>query len=438
MFQIQKRPVLAMSCALLLACLLPSRAAAQSTDGYHSIQIIPVVVDSASFVQRFNFQNNNGSDITLTPRYYPGVGTSQATPITCPDLLVPANGEKVVSSLRTMCPALTAGTQFGFLHLSHANGTGYLTYSAFSRVSNIAGAGFTVEGFPASTFSSATSVVTGIRRLAASGGAPAFQTNCFLANMPVFAAISPVDTPVHYVIRNSAGTQIGSGDVTLSPGKLVRLLDVFTAGGVAAGDQNDAMITFTENGPSEPGLINFCTVQDNTSFGADFRIAKGASSALPSFANPNQVAGPKDVITARDTLTDGSFFGPAFSIPAGAYNNMHVVGYHSPDYVQCEIINPNTGLVAAPSYGLEIRATDGQGNTGGGGNNSVVVPDPGQGDVLYVGDKDDNEANGYVFLQVESNGQNTGSSRPYKLRCRSGSGITLPFLVRNQQAGTEF
>ena len=437
MFQNRIRLCLASTCSFVLACLLPCSAVAQSTDGYHAIQIIPVVVDSASFVQRFNFQNNNGSDITLTPRYYPGVGTSQATPITCPDLLVPANGEKVVTSLRTLCPALASGTQFGFLHLSHATGTGYLTYSAFSRVSNIAGAGFTVEGFPASTFSSATTVVTGIRRLAASGGAPAFQTNCFLANMPVFNT-PLVDTPVHYVIRNSAGTQIGSGDVTLSPGKLVRLLDIFTAGGVAAGDQNDAMITFTENGPNEPALINFCTVQDNTSFGADFRIAKGATTSLPPFANPNQAPGPKDILVAREILVDGAIIGTPFTIPAGAYNNVHVIGYHAPDYVQCEIINPNTGLVAATSYGLEIRAMDASGNTGAGGNNSVVVPDPGQGDVLYTSDKDDNDANGYTFLQVESNGQNTGSARPYKLHCRSGSGTTIPFITRYQVSGTQF
>ena len=435
MFRIRSFAQLAGAC--LFAGLFASGVAAQSTDGYHSVQIIPVVVDSGSFVQRFNFQNNNGSDITLTPRFYPAVGATQLTPLTCPNLAVPANGETVVTSLRALCPALGVGSQFGFVHLSHATGTGYLTYSVFSRVSNIAGAGFTVEGFPASTFSSATSVVTGIRRLAASGGAPSFQTNCFMANMPVFD-IPSVDTPVHYVIRNSAGAQIGSGDVSLAPGKMVRLSDVFLVGGVPAGDQNDAMITFTENGPNEPALINFCTVQDNTSFGADFRIAKGATTTLPPFVNPNQAVGPKDILVARDMLVDGAIIGTPFTIPAGAFNNVHVIGYHAPDYVQCEIINPNTGLVAATSYGLEIRAMDAGGNTGAGGNNSVVVPDPGQGDVLATGDKDDNDANGYTFLQVESNGQNTGSARPYKLRCRSGSGMTVPFIVRYQVSGTQF
>ncbi len=437
MLQHRIRYLVRFAAACLLAGLVPLAASAQSTDGYHSVQIIPVVVDSGSFVQRFNFQNNNGSDITLTPRFYPGNGATQLTPIVCPNILVPANGEAVVTSLRTLCPALGVGSQFGFLYLSHATGTGYLTYSAFSRVSNIAGAGFTVEGFPGSTFSSATSVVTGIRRLAASGNAPAYQTNCFLANMPVFGN-SPIDTPVHYVIRNSAGAQIGSGDVTLSPGKLVRLLDIFAAGAVAPGDQDDAMITFVENGPAEPGLITFCTVQDNTSFGADFRIAKAARAVLPAFANPNPVAGPEDILAARDIVFDGVDVGTPFTIPAGAFNNLHVIGYHASDYVQCEIINPNTGLVAAASYGLEIRATDPGGATNAGGNNSVVVPDPGQGDSLFTGNRDDNEANGYTFLQVESNGQNTGSARPYKLRCRSGSGMTLPFITRYQVSGTQF
>ena len=32
-------------------------ALAQSTDGYHAVQVFPIVVDSASFAQRFHFRS---------------------------------------------------------------------------------------------------------------------------------------------------------------------------------------------------------------------------------------------------------------------------------------------------------------------------------------------------------------------------------------------
>jgi hypothetical protein len=335
-----------------------------------------------------------------------------------------------------MCPALGAGSQFGFLHLSHVGSPGSATYSAFSRVSNIAGSGFTVEGFPASTFTSATTVVTGIRRLAASGGAPAFQTNCFLANMPLFDG-SHADTQVDYVIRNSAGTQIGNGSVVLAPGALVRLLDVFAAGNVAAGDQNDAMITFTEMGASDPALMSFCTVQDNTSFGADFRVAKAAKAQQVGAIGFAPLSGPQDIFAPRDMMVGNDGIRD-FTIPPGGYNNVHVISYHSNDYGQCELINGNTNQPAVAAYGLEIRAMDAGGVTTAGGNDSVVVPDPSKGNTLYFGDKDDSPANGRVLLQVESNGQNVFASRPYKLRCRSGSGMSIPCIVKYQQATLDF
>ena len=51
--------------AAMLACAAP--VAAQSTDGYHSLQVFPVVVDTASFAQQFNF---------TTPNLFPGVSIS--------------------------------------------------------------------------------------------------------------------------------------------------------------------------------------------------------------------------------------------------------------------------------------------------------------------------------------------------------------------------
>ena len=57
--------------SLFLGLGLSGGALAQTTDGYHSIQIFPVVVDTASFAQRFKLRNPNTSSITITPRFYP-------------------------------------------------------------------------------------------------------------------------------------------------------------------------------------------------------------------------------------------------------------------------------------------------------------------------------------------------------------------------------
>jgi hypothetical protein len=422
----------AIAAFLIVGSAVALPAAAQSTDGYSAIQVFPVVVDTASFVQRFNFHNNNGIVISLTPKYFPANGTT-ATPITCPSVSLPPGSSTVVSSLRTLCPALPAGSQFGFMTM-YQDSPGFLTYAAFSRVSNIQGAGFTVEGFPASTFTAARSIVNGIRRLAASGSSPAFQTNCFIGNMNEEDNDSPA-APINYTIANSAGTFIGGGTLNLLPGKMERLLDVFAAGGVPAGDQNDARLIVDETSPDEPGLISFCTVQDNTSFNADFRISKQAIATLPGMPT---VRGAQDIFVGRDILVAADVLDRPFSIPAGAFHNTHVFYLHQPDMGQCEIIDPNTNVVALPSYGLEIRAVK-DGSTAAGGNDSVVIPDPAQGDSLYFGDKINGyQANMRVAIEVGSNGQNTAAARPYKLHCRTGSGSNLLDVIEYQVPGTTF
>jgi len=80
------------------------------------------------------------------------------------------------------------------------------------------------------------------------------------------------------------------------------------------------------------------------------------------------------------------------------------------------------------------------GETAAGGNNSVVVPDPAQGDGNgYLGDKNDGwQANFRVAIEVGSNGQNAAMERPYKLRCMSGSGFNLLDLIEYQVPGTTF
>ena len=300
-------------------------------------------------------------------------------------------------------------------------------------MANPQGNGFSVEAFPAHTFTSADSVINGLRRRAASGPNPAFQTNCFIGNLNEVTASGPSTTPVEYTLYNSASTVIGSGTVNLAPGAYVRLLDVFAAGGAALGDYDDAQMKVVELNNNvdlgEPGIISFCTVQDNTSFGADFRIAK-QEVGNGGMAYPGDSLGAQDNHVARETLVDADAVGRAFEIGTGASANTHVIYFRHPDYVQCEVINPSTGLRAVAGYGLEIRLLDPDGVVVAGGDNITGWSD------VFLGDKTERNggANPRYTVEVEDSQVNTGAVRAYKLHCRSGSGHTLGDLIRYKES----
>src|SRR5918993_3904686 len=168
---------LGVATCLSLGGVLPT-AQAQSTDGYHAIQVFPLVVDTASFTQRFHFQGTNPWDYwTMSAVFYPARGTAQAGPLICQSFLPSATGETSFASLRALCPGLAPGSAFGTLVLHSVEGG---LFAGTSRVSNPLGMGFTVEAFPAHTFVAGQTAVTGLRRLAPQGGLPAFQANCFV------------------------------------------------------------------------------------------------------------------------------------------------------------------------------------------------------------------------------------------------------------------
>jgi hypothetical protein len=430
----------------LAAVALAGPAMAQSTDGYHAIQVFPLVVDSASFTQRFVFRNPDASNaITLAVSYFPGAGTSQAAALQCPAVVVPANGQVAFDSLRAVCPALAAGSQFGFLYTNDSNATRKRPYAAYSRASNPQGIGFSVEAFPAHTFTSADGVVTGVRRLAASGGVPGFQTNCFVGKMNNVVSGTPDGSQVFVSVYDSAGAKLGSStSFTVAPGGLTRIIDVFAAVGAPAGNYDNARVTFEESGTNEPGILSYCTVQDNTSFGADFRIAKQERGYSPLQVGQVPLAQTpaaqdehvlRDSLIASDVPMIGFPAGRPFTIPAGATgDNTHVIYFRHPDYVQCEIIDPATHVRATAAYGLELRLTGINSVVVAGGNNVTGF------DSTYLGDKGSRNsgANTRYTLEVESSGVNTAVDRPYKLHCISGSGHTDGDIVRYQEATTRF
>lgn len=415
-------------------------ARAQSTDGYHAIQVFPVTVDSAAFTQRFTFRNSDAAAMTLEVDYLPGTGTTQATTLFCPDVVIPANGQATFASLRALCPALATGSQFGIVYVHDAAEARKHSFAAYSRVSNAQGIGFSVEAFPAHTFTSADGVVTGLRRLAATASSPAFQTNCFVGRMNNVQASTALTSDVLVTLRDASGTQVGTTTTFAVPaGRLTRLLDVFSAVGAPAGNYDDVRATFEESGTGEPGILTFCTVQDNTSFGADFRIAKQErgysqlSLTQTPYTQDEHVL--RDSLVDKDTVMSGLATQRAFTIPAGATgSNTHVVYFRHPDYVQCEIIDPATNVRALPAYGLEMRMVGPDGLVLAGGDLSTGF------DSAYLGDKQarNNGSNTRYTIEVETSGVNTAVARPYKLHCVSGSGHTLGDILRYQEAVDRF
>ena len=408
-------------------------AMAQTTDGFHTIQIFPVVVDSGSFTQRFTFRNRNSATLNVHPVYYPG-GGAQTVALVCPDFSIGATLDRTFPTLRDICPGLAAGSEFGFLYTNEIDAASQ-PYSAFSRVSNPQGNGFSVEAFAGKEFTSAPSSIAGIRRMAATASNPTFQTNCFFGAMNNVVGAAPGNTNVNVVVRNSAGTKIGSTTaLVLIPGTLTRVIDVFSFVGAPAGDYVDGRMTVSQSNGNRNGLMSFCTVQDNTSFGADFRIAKQEDNETGE--GPSGDAAQSDYVSRMtsesDILTSGGQFPTSTSTNASS-STTHVVYFHHPDWVQCALLD-GTGSQVTAAYGLEMRMMANDGVTVvAGGNNSV-----GWGDV-YLGDKGDYNlgADGRYTIEVEDAGT-FGSTRAYKIRCRSGSGSTLGEIIRYRELEDRF
>jgi hypothetical protein len=413
---------------LALLLFAASSAQAQSTDGYHGIQVFPLVVDSASFTQRFDFRATYPWDTTdVEVTFYPAQGIAASTPYTCLAFWMLPGGETSFPSLRSLCPGLPAGSVFGSLIARSAYG---MAFSAASRVSNPAGHGFAAEAFPANTFTSATTAVTGLRRLAATAGTPAYQTNCFIGSLAELAPNgAAVATDVQVALTDSAGVALGQTSVAVQPGQLVRLLDVFAVANAPAGDHDDVVARFNTYTTETPALLTFCTVQDNTSYGADFRIGK-QEFAWGEHAGAQDWAAIRAQFVVTEPAVDEQAGAPLV-IPAGASRNVHLFYFRHPDLLTCGLMSSNqTASFLGPGYGLELRLRvqdqDGSWRVIAGGNNIALF------DSVYLGDKrrQGGGANTRYQIEVESNGQNASVDRPYTLVCLSGSGTTGGELLR--------
>ena len=176
------------------AVLSIDRANAQ-VDGAATQIVIPIVSSSVSFVSQIVIRDQSGTSRSVTMQFFEA---QTVLPPSTPGLkaCVPVSlgpFETKTVTLTGQCP-LVAGNHHGFIILTDATSTKDKLFYAFARVENPASIGFTVEGYPIGHIGGGDtySEVPGGKRRAAAGGAPAIQTNCFVAtlNDPVSYTIS--------------------------------------------------------------------------------------------------------------------------------------------------------------------------------------------------------------------------------------------------------
>lgn len=240
--------------------VLSAPLSAQELD-YSSFLTIPLIAETPSYRSQIFIHNPTLADSQIVVSYVGATGTATPGPVVCNTVTVPA-GNVVKTSLGAICP-LNAGANFGTLMTSQ----GFV--ALYTRVQTPSGNGFSVEGMMDFNCCSGIREVVGLVRQAA---APSYQSNCFVLNQEARAG------RVVVTLVGGGGEAIVTQVVNLGPGEFIRLLDVFAALGAAAGDYTNVRASFESivpvEGGSPVGFTASCTVQNNTSFDADFRVAK--------------------------------------------------------------------------------------------------------------------------------------------------------------------
>jgi hypothetical protein len=402
---------------LALLCAASGGVSAVGTSGAASSIVIPLISKSSSFESEVFVFNHNAEAIEVDVLYYEANNSSVFKPGLIPcTLLSLAAGETKSFKLGAQCPGANDGnSRFGLMVLRDHSAVKVNTFYAYSRTQHVLFLqGFSVEGFPEHVFSGATATAGGLKRSGTPtsiGGIPPSdplyqsKTNCFVGSL---------GDPVKYVIRvNGAnGTKIGS-DIsgTLTPYQLLRYSDIFTLAGVASGAFVDARVTFeetTSSAPNGPAMIGYCTVQDNTLFGADFRIAKSVDAA-----NITQKKLRCRGMDANCVALSAS--APVTGIPNGSLHRWSMFVHH-PDWLTCSIVGPTDKL--------EMRLYSPDGAARAGGNNAFqFYVETGGRQAAFIGD------GSQMFWTLDVSPKE-GLVPPYSpvdygLVCESGSGIHL-------------
>ncbi len=388
---------------------------ATSTDGYHKIIVVPVVVNSSTYKSKIFIHNPSTSQpISVQLTFYQGVPYTGVDPapvvgVDCGVKAVAVRQALLFADLVALCPAAPppppGGSVFGWLRAEEVTPGTNRTFAIITRVDNTARTnGFEVEGFPAHTFTGADAYVVGMARTLDADGK--LKTNCFVS------ALNEAATVTVTLLDGDSGAQLfQTAPINLPANRLVRLLDVH---GVS-GDYGNGMLkigTTPAPGPGLvfPGVIAFCTVENDQSRDDDFRIAK----AVPVFDNQ----------ASRTWIENVDELGNTFAVD-NAHRNTHVVYFKHPDVVHCGVYDPATAGDPSPALltTMEVRLRDPEGNAIAGGANQSSFAN------LYTGDKGEHGdpfakgLDGKWLLDVQTRAGQPPGAYNYALICLTGSGF---------------
>jgi len=393
-------------------------ASAQSVIGFAPAMVIPVVAQTPTYTSEVFLGHQAGMGLTVAVEYVGAIGSAAPGLRDCGTLVIPpgAAGPSGTSfSLGSQCN-LPPGSNFGMVFVSNNTPFENRGFFAYSRVQNAQAIGFSIEGFTPGSLSPQSQRVFGLKRVTGPGPVPVpIQTNCFVGSF---------EKPVNYRIDlyNSAGQGLGNVSGTLQPFELIRYLDIFAAAGVSGDHANDAArISSTNGGTLFPPYLSFCTVQDNISFGADFRIAKSFTAFDGTYSNQIFACEPPGCPSYEYAITNPS--------------NKDVIAMfvRVPDQITCELksdrlgdlemqlrqpnIAPGPLTVCNPGSPL-CPETPGL-VVAGGSDQIAFAYDTG---LEIVRESDGKPMRDFWSLEISAREGVTSMPVPYSVSCRNGSG----------------
>jgi hypothetical protein len=408
-----------MSCVrcigIAVLSLLPGSALALATDGASSSIVFPLVAKTSSFETEVFVQNPNAQAISIDVLYYEANNLPSPGLKSCTFLSLPAFSTTSFT-LGAQCTSLGAGSHFGLLVLRDRAAQKINVFYAYSRVQHVSTRqGFSVEGFPENVFSGREGWVVGAKRIAASvpptQAQPGYQTNCFVASLGEGFSYR---IRLHLATDNTEIASIPDAALpaaTLGPYQIVRYLDVFEQAGLPPGDLANIVVSFNNTDPAgtEPAVIGYCTLQDNLSLGADFRIAK----SIDAFNNTQRKLRCRGVSDAAcTTLTVPA----TFEIPNAGTKLVFSMFLNHPDFLRCDIVGPS-----AAQLEMRLHGPDGAVVAGGNDLSTFYYATGPRNSVAGT-----NGTQAFWSLDVSPR-EGTPPAFPagFGLKCQSGSGIHL-------------
>lgn len=400
-------------------------AHAQATAASGSVLVVPAVAQTVSYTSEVVVRNPNATALTVNVKFYEALTSTNPGLRTCAPLTV-ATLESKPFTLGAQC-TLGSGSHHGMLILEDASAQQTNTFFAFSRAQTPGGNGFSVEGFPIGTFSGAAADVIGLKRQAAS---PIYQSNCYVGALG--EAVS-----YQMVLRDGTTNAIIGNPVTgsLNPFEVRRYLDIFSASpngvGAPSGDYSNVRANFTvTNAGAAPALVSFCTVQESTFFGADFRIGKSTDAR-----NDGQ---RRVACIGLDNCTDTT---PSVNQPEQLTNvsdkNVYSTILNPPDFVRCDLVGPRAAdlQIRLRQWGDPLTSavfpSSPPYSSGGTGQSFFYVNTGGRAAVF-------NGTATRWFIDVAfRTGGNATSPINYGITCRAGNGMEVPWL-RATVANSDF